>query len=262
MEYVDLQRARDSGGLRLVLSPGVPGPWSEAAKVIFHVKGLAYIAVAHRTGVEDSDLYAWSGQYSAPVAAWADEKPRSGWAEILLLAERLAPTPPLIPNGEGERAQMFGICHAICGEDGLGWNRRLFSIEARRAVYAASEEKPPADELLLRKYDKHYTHGAVDIEHARRRIVSVLSYISELADGAARRGSGYLVGDRVSAADLYWTCFSNLVIPIGHDMCPMPDYYRTRFEIDDPKVLGAISSEAIRHRDRVLQRYFKLPMEF
>ena len=53
-------------------------------------------------GKEVSDLVAADpGQRSGPVAIYDDDKPRAGWAEILLLAERLAPTPvPLAPVDE------------------------------------------------------------------------------------------------------------------------------------------------------------------
>ena len=38
-----------------------------------------------------------SGQNSAPVVAWRNEKPINRWLDILLLAERLAPQPSLLP---------------------------------------------------------------------------------------------------------------------------------------------------------------------
>ena len=31
-EYIEVEQARAMSGLRLVLTPGVPGPWSEAAR--------------------------------------------------------------------------------------------------------------------------------------------------------------------------------------------------------------------------------------
>ena len=51
-------------------------------------------------------------------------------AEILLLAERLAPTPSLLPADPAVRALAFGLAHEICGEAGLGWSRRLQMVHA------------------------------------------------------------------------------------------------------------------------------------
>ena len=36
-QYVEVEDAMKMSGLRVVLSPGVPGPWSESAKGILHV---------------------------------------------------------------------------------------------------------------------------------------------------------------------------------------------------------------------------------
>ena len=42
-EFVEVTEARTLSGLRLVLSLGVPGPWSEAAKGILYVKKIPYV---------------------------------------------------------------------------------------------------------------------------------------------------------------------------------------------------------------------------
>ena len=96
-EYISVDEARKMSGLRLVLSPGVPGPWSEAAKGIFHVKGIAYVRVRQDGGQPNDTLREWTGYDNAPLAIYEDEPARGGWAEIVLLAERLAPTPRLLP---------------------------------------------------------------------------------------------------------------------------------------------------------------------
>jgi hypothetical protein len=88
VEYVDFEAARARTGLRMVVVPGVPSPWGEAAKGILHVKRIPYVAV--RLAAADAAMAEWAGQRSGPVAIYEDEPPRGGWAEILLLAERPA----------------------------------------------------------------------------------------------------------------------------------------------------------------------------
>ncbi len=134
-EYISVEQAKGISGLRLVLSPGVPGPWSEAAKGIFHVKKIPYIRVRQEIGRPDHALQEWTAQGSAPVAVWSDERPRSTWIEQLYLAERLAPTPPLIPVNIEDRALMVGYCNELCGEHGFGWSKRLL---LRRAANFSS----------------------------------------------------------------------------------------------------------------------------
>jgi len=127
-EYVSVDDAKKRRGLRMVVVGGVPSPWGEAAKGILHIKGIDWVAV--RLVYDSEPLKEWAGQRNGPVAILDDERPRAGWAEILLLAERLAPAPSLLPKDPAERALAFGLAHEICGENGLGWARRLQLVQA------------------------------------------------------------------------------------------------------------------------------------
>src|SRR5208283_3192730 len=132
LKYASIAEARTMSGLRLILGEvAVPGPWREACKGIFHVKKIPYtpVASASQDGSQD-ELIEWTAQSSAPVAIWNDERPRSTWIEQLYLAERLQPEPALIPADADDRVSMFGISNEICGENGLGWSRRLMMIDS------------------------------------------------------------------------------------------------------------------------------------
>ncbi len=129
-DYIEIDEACTRPGLRLVLTAGVPGPFGEAAKAIFHVKKIAYLKVRQTPGESDEALGAWTAQTSAPVAVYEDERPRSGWADILYLAQRVAAEPRLIPEAPDERALMFGLSNEICGEGGFGWQRRLTLLDS------------------------------------------------------------------------------------------------------------------------------------
>ena len=124
-DYVGIDEARAAAGMRLATTRGVPGPWGEAAKGILYVKRLPYLRVAQEAGEPNEQLRSWTGADSAPIMVWNDEPAVFGWSNILLLAERVAPEPPLIPPQESQRVAMFGLLHELCGEDGFGWNRRL-----------------------------------------------------------------------------------------------------------------------------------------
>ena len=126
--YLSTEDAIARPGLRMVVVGGVPSPWGEAAKGILHIKGLSWVGV--RLAYDDDAQRQWAGQRSGPIAIYDNEPPRAGWAEILLLAERLAPAPSLLPADAAERATMFGLAHEICGQEGLGWTRRLQLIHA------------------------------------------------------------------------------------------------------------------------------------
>ena len=130
MDYVSVDEARQQSGLRLVLTQGVPGPWGEAAKSIFDVKGLEFTPVGQRAGEPNESLLEWTGQTSAPVAVWNEEPPCNTSRAILWLAERLEPDVSLLPADPTERALCLGLCDEIHGENGLGWCRRLLMFDA------------------------------------------------------------------------------------------------------------------------------------
>src|SRR5579875_3614084 len=129
MNYIEVREAKAMPGLRIVLSPGGPGPWSEAAKSICYVKKLSYIPVAQEVGGDNPELKQWTSQTSAPSVIWNDERPRNIWNDQLYLFERLAPQPSLIPENIADRVVMFGYSNEICGENGLGWARRLMMFQ-------------------------------------------------------------------------------------------------------------------------------------
>src|ERR1700687_2794016 len=114
LEYRSLEEIIDHPGLRIVLIKGMPSPWGQAAKTIFEIKGLDYVAAAWGPGEPNADIVAWGGDTSAPIVAWAKEKPINRWIDILYLAERLAPQPSLISAGAPPRALMIGPSHANC----------------------------------------------------------------------------------------------------------------------------------------------------
>lgn len=129
-EYTDIDTARSARGMRVALTRGVPGPWSESAKSILWVKKIPYLAVAQEGGGANEALLEWTGHANAPLTMYDDEAPRAGWIDILQQAERIAPEPPLIPAGIELRAKMFGYANEIAGENGLGWSRRLMMLDA------------------------------------------------------------------------------------------------------------------------------------
>jgi hypothetical protein len=108
-QYVSVDEAIKRSGVRIVVLGGVPSPWGEAAKGILHVKNIEWAAV--RLVYDSEPLKEWAGQRSGPILMYNNERPRAGWAEILLLSERLAPNPSLLPKDAADRALVFGLAH-------------------------------------------------------------------------------------------------------------------------------------------------------
>src|SRR5580704_8784361 len=190
-KYVEVEEARNLNGLRLVLSPGVPGPWSEATKGIFYAKKIPYIPVRQKMGI-DPVLREWTAQDSAPVAIYNDERPRSTWIEQLYLAERLAPDPLLIPAAIDDRVAMFGYANELCGEQGFSWCKRLLLFHDALTAPGADEKNLAFIRLLATKYS--YDPALVD--GSRARVVEFLRALSARIEEQRRRGSRYLIGNQ------------------------------------------------------------------
>lgn len=254
MELVDLEEARRRSGLRLVTVAGVPSPWSEAAKGILYAKGIPFVGVRFAPG--DAAVPEWTGVSNAPAAIYESEPARSGWAEILLLAERLAPELSLIPADPHERALLFGYAHEICGEMGLGWCRRLVGIAASLERAGSGGFPRPVAEYLGTRYGYREGVGA----QAQARVVSVLGLLSERLHAQRERGSGFYLGDALSALDIYSAAFLGILKPLPADVCPMPDAIRAGFEARDPGTAAALDPILVEHRDRVYRDHLELPV--
>jgi len=252
-EWLGVEAARSLPGLRLVLSGGVPGPWGEAAKGLFHVKGIRYARVRQVPGGANDALRAWTGRDDAPIAVWNDEAPRSGWAEIAFLAERLAPAPRLLPEAVDERAVVFGLGRELCGELGLGWCRRLMLVHA---LLRAAPELPIARHLAGR-----YGYDPALAEEAPARVAAILrAFAAQLARQRAL-GRRYLVGEALSALDVWWAAFAAMIDPLPAALCPMGPDTRAAYAVRDPTVLAAVDPELLAHRDFVYREHLELPVE-
>jgi glutathione S-transferase len=253
LKYSSVEQARRMPGLRLVLTRDVPGPWGEAAKYIFAAKKLPYIAAEQIGGGENAELRAWTGQTSAPVAAWNDEPPVWTMNDILELAERIAPEPPLIPQEARERAWMYGLFRELTGRDGLGWSLRLMMFDVN--LQGAPEERT----RMARRYGYSGTGAAGG---AAARAAQILRLLAEQLRAQRARGSAFLVGDRLSAVDLAWAAFSNMCAPLAHADCPMSDFMRSMYSCAEPQVVAALDPVLIEHRDRLFRDVIGLPLDF
>jgi glutathione S-transferase len=252
VRYVSIEEAIAGSGLRMVVVGGVPSPWGEAAKGILHMKGIDWAAV--RLVYDSEPLKQWAGQRSGPIAIYDKEPPRAGWAEILLLAERLAPTPSLLPADAAERATMFGLAHEICGEAGLGWSRRLRLIQAGLQKAGGFPER--VSQYLGRKYGYSPAIGAA----SGARVSALLRMLAARLQAQQHAGSPYYVGNSITAVDVYSATFMALFQPLPPEHCAMDETTRAAFAMRDPETDAALDPILLRHRDMMYAGPLELPL--
>jgi glutathione S-transferase len=251
MQYLSVADAREATGLRLVLTAGVPGPWSEAVKAVLKLRTVDYSPVEQIAMEANEELFAWTGHRNAPILCVDAQPPRTTWLEILLLAEQVGSGPALLPEAFEDRALCLGLITEIAGTDGLGWNRRLQMMAMVPKV---------DDGAVSRARDYGMSHAAA--ERAPARVAAILRGLAKQLERQRAAGSDFFVGDRLSAADLYWACFSMMVRPLPAEVNPMPDWLWPLYSHCGEIVDQAIEPILIEHRDRVYRDYVGLPLDY
>ena len=254
MEYRTVAEAKDLPGLRLALTTGAPAPWSQSAKSIVHVKNIPYIPVAQQGGGANEELVAWTGHRNAPVAMFEDEPARTGWYEILLLAERLAPTPSLLPANVADRALMIGLCNEICGEERFTWQARHLMFEAVLKAQGEGFKKSPMFAA--------YGYSEENVKAAPSKITPILEALTAQLQSQKKAGSQYFVGDQLTALDLYWANMSQIIAPYPPEQNPMPDSLRQMWLAVRAQVESAIDPILVEQRNFIFEKHLTLPLDF
>lgn len=270
IDYKPIREAKSMSGLRVVLGAfPIPGPWFEACKSICYVKGLDYTPVrSSNEGASDlqigmdgshSELIEWTGQSSAPVMVWNDEHPRSAWNEQLYLAERLSSAPQLIPSDAEQRVRMFGLANELMGQNGLVFNKRHTMVSGPLSTLPADSPERDFWKFLGSKYSYNEEVAA----RASERICEVLAVMAAQLAAQQAVGSQYLIGNALSALDIYWSTSCGILAPLSKDKCPMASAFRdTVYGNSDPAIAAALSPALVAHRDFIYAEHLQLPVVF
>jgi len=240
-------------GTRVTFVPGVQAMFSEALKNICYVKKVPLIRVLHpimgvdeKTGEDrQAKLYELTSQTSLPTMFHDKERPRNVWIEQLDLAERIGSkdSPRLIPDKFELRADMLGLCAVVLGEDGLTWNMRILIDSPLGQKYGYSEEASSA---------------------APKKIAEVITLIDKRLEAQEKQGSRYLVGDELTAVDIYWATMSMTVLPVPLEIMPktkqnqgMLMFFAANSEI--PEIANVLTERIKDHQLYILTTYCETP---
>lgn len=258
MEYQTVADARDMGGLRLVLTAGVPAPWSESAKAVFKVKNIPYVPVLQKAAAANDELVAWTGHRNAPTAMYQNEPPGVTWLDILNLAERLQPEPSLVPEDIEDRILMTGLMNELAGEGGMLWSSRQLMFQT---MVNAMGEEAVVDTPMFR----NYRYSAEAAASACEKTVTILRRLELQLQRQTDANSRYFIADRLSVLDLYWACFSQTLAPLPQEVNPMPQSLRVTWgsAVDVMAKAGYTPDDCLfEHRNYVFREYIGLPLDF
>ena len=240
-------------GTRVTFVPGVQAMFSEALKNLCYVKRVPLTRVLHpimgvdeKTGEDrQAKLFELTSQTSLPTMFHDDERPRNVWIEQLALAERIGTkdSPKLIPDNFEHRADMFGLCAIVLGEDGLTWNMRILIDTPLAQKYGYSEEASSS---------------------APEKIAEVITLIDRRLEAQEKQGSRYLVGDALTAVDIYWATMSMTILPVPLEIMPktkqnqgMLMFFAANSEI--PEIANVLTERIKDHQQYILTTYCETP---
>lgn len=259
-DYLEVEEARGLRGMRLAITAGFPGPWGEAAKAIYRLKSIPFVMVRQVAGAPNDALFGWTGHRNAPVAVYDDERPRVHWSDILVQAERIAPEPRLVPRDAEERIRMFGLANELCGEEGLGWSRRLRLLDDMRAA-ALAPGAPKATREIFRGLADRYGYSPEAAARSRQRTLEIVILLRDELRRQRAAGRRTLIGAGLTALDVYWATFAVLLEPLPEEHCRMDPGLRASYTERDPEVRAA-ATELLAHRDHVYREHLGLPLDF
>jgi len=250
VDFISTEDAISIKGIRMTVVSAVPSPWGEAAKSILHVKGLPWQAV--RYNPMDKVQSDWTGASNAPALMIDDQAPIHGWRNILTFAEAQSDNSILLPDET--RTVCLELSDKFCGQDGLGWHRRLMGIHA--GLTGRGGFSPPIAQYLGLKYG--YKEDA--IEQSNRQVAALLTECVERLKAQEAAGRSYYVGNTLSCVDIYSACFMALFDPLPDEQCPMHPKSRAVFEMRYPETDYAFDPILLKHRDYIYENYLELPL--
>ena len=253
-KFITLEEAAAmTSGTRVTFIPGIQALFSEALKNICYVKKVPLIRALHPIMGQDKDtgadrqakLYELTSQTGLPTMFHDQERPRNVWIEQLALAERIGAddSPVLLPENFEARADVLGLCAIVLGEDGFAWNMRILNDSPLAQKYGFSEKASAA---------------------APTKLAEILKLIDRRLEQQKANGSEYLVGDGVSAADIYWATISMSVSPVPTEIMPetkqnkgMLAYFASNSNI--PAVAEVLTDRIGEHQRYILSTYCETP---
>lgn len=251
-DYVEIDDAIARSGLRMVVVSGVPSLWGEAAKGILHVKKLPWVAV--RLTYDSEALTTWAGQRSGPVLIHDEDKPLSGWQDILLLVERLQPAPALLPADRRPRELVLELSHDICAQDGLGALRRL------QFVHASLQGGRGFPERIAKYLGAKYGYGVDVGASCGQGVTTLLEKLANRLHSQKRNGSPYYIGDALTAADIYSATAMGMFEPLPPEQCDMDAQMRSAFASLDAATARALDPILLEHRRMIYDHHLELPL--
>ena len=155
---------------------------------------------------------------------------------------------------------MFGLANELMGEGGLLYHKRHFMA----GPYAESLPADSPQRALMGFLGQKYGYSEAALGRATQRVVDVLDALDAQLARQRARGRHYLVGEALTALDIYSAASCGFLDPMPEDRCPIctdfraPNLYGTPNDAIERALTPALRA----HRDFVYEEHLELPIVF
>jgi glutathione S-transferase len=128
----------------------------------------------------------------------------------------------------------------------------------------AGAEAPGAPEAYrdaFRGLSGRYDYSPEAASRATGRTLEIVTLLRDQLQGQHAAGRRYLIGDRLTALDVYCATFAVLLEPLPEEHCRMDPNLRVSYTERDPEVRAAAAG-LLAHRDFVYREHLGLPLDF
>jgi len=110
-----------------------------------------------------------------------------------------------------------------------------------------------------------YHYDAEETATAPGKIIDILRRLTAQLYNQTQHDSRYFIGNQLSALDIYWTCFSQMLDSLPTEVNPMPDSLRQVWGLTRKAIQAAgydIDPALLAHRDYIFPNYLQWPLDF
>ena len=145
------------------------------------------------------------------------------------------------------------LTNELIGENGWVWNMRLLMLGLGG---------PDAATDAAKKNPMFSQYGYDEASHAQARdtALDILRHFAQHTIEQSKT-SAYLIGQQLSALDIYWAYFSQILSTLPSEQCPMPKGLRYAYD-SSGEALSEKFPELLAQRDYILSHHLTLPMTF
>ena len=116
-------------------------------------------------------------------------------------------------------------------------------------------EGRPLPKEIAERIGAKYGYSSEAAARTPGRVLDIVGLLASQLAQQKLRGRTFLIGEQLSALDVYWATFAALIDPLPDEHYPTPAMIREAYTVQDPQVLELFDTDLRAHRDTIYSRF-------